>query len=189
MNVQLLGELLLAKGLVKQVEIDNALMVQAKQGGRLGEVLVRLGAVSTNSLYQVLSEQLDYPLASADALDEAAMRETMTRLRVGAQWWLDRQVLLWQDQGQVLHVASADPLDIDVREALADEPLAAIIEWRLLLPAMRRSGRNACGCMPMGMVRPWMHAPCASLPRTRRSWPSSTTRWRRRLRRGPRTST
>jgi len=135
MNVQLLGELLLAKGLVKQVEIDNALMVQAKQGGRLGEVLVRLGAVSTNSLYQVLSEQLDYPLASADALDEAAMRETMTRLRVGAQWWLDRQVLLWQDQGQVLHVASADPLDIDVREALADEPLAAIIEWRLLLPA------------------------------------------------------
>jgi len=189
MNVQLLGELLLAKGLVKQVEIDNALMVQAKQGGRLGEVLVRLGAVSTNSLYQVLSEQLDYPLASADALDEAAMRETMTRLRVGAQWWLDRQVLLWQDQGQVLHVASADPLDIDVREALADEPLAAIIEWRLLLPADAEIWSQRLRLHADGMVRPWMHAPCASLPRTRRSWPSSTTRWRRRLRRGPRTST
>ena len=129
----LLGELLQARGLVKPGEIDNALQVQARQGGRLGEVLVRLGAVSTNSLYGVLAEQLQAPLLDARELDEAAIRATLARLKLPASWWLDHQVLLWAVP-EGLCVASADPLDLDVREALAAEPLGPHVRWHLLLP-------------------------------------------------------
>jgi len=130
----LIGELLQAKGLVKPAEIENALLVQASKGGKLGEVLVRLGAVSTSSLYACLAEQLGCPLLVPAEFDEAAARATMERLRMPAGWWLDRQVLLTETEAG-LQVASPDPLDIDVREALAEEPLAATHHWRLLLPA------------------------------------------------------
>lgn len=130
----LLGELLEAKGLVKAAEVRNALMVQESQGGRLGEVLVRLGAISISTLYGVLAEQLGCTLVSANALDEDELRGTFAQLRLPATWWLDRQVLLWGEPGR-LCVASADPLDIDVREALALEPLAGHVQWHLMLPA------------------------------------------------------
>ncbi|MDN3920964.1 GspE/PulE family protein [Roseateles violae] len=133
MKAHLIGELLLAKGLVKPAEIKNALLVQERQGGRIGEVLVRLGAISTQTLYAALAEQLACPLLSAEQFDEAGLRATMSALRLPMSWWLDRQVLLWQEAGDLL-VASADPLDIDVREALADEPLAGNLRWHLLLP-------------------------------------------------------
>lgn len=134
MSMALLGVLLESKGLVKPTEIQNALLVQQNQGGRLGEVLVRLGAISISTLYGVLSEQLDCPLIDGGQLNEEAMRTTLAQLRMPSQWWLDRQVLLWAD-GSGLCVASADPLDIDVREALAQEPLASSLQWHLLLPA------------------------------------------------------
>lgn len=130
----LIGELLQAKGLVKAAEIENALLVQASKGGKLGEVLVRLGAVSTSSLYACLAEQLASPLLAPAEFDEAAARATMERLHTPASWWLDRQVLLSETPAG-LQVATADPLDIDVREALAEEALAAAHHWRLLLPA------------------------------------------------------
>ncbi|MCV2364688.1 Flp pilus assembly complex ATPase component TadA [Paucibacter sp. DJ1R-11] len=134
MKPVLLGELLLANGMVKAAEIDKALSLQSLQGGRLGEVLVRLGAISTTALYAGLAEQLDLPVIAADAIDETRVREALSQFRMPASWWLDRGVLFW-NEGDSLQVASADPLDMDVREALAAEALAQHPCWHLMLPA------------------------------------------------------
>lgn len=131
---KLIGELLIERGTVKAAEVENALLVQASKGGRVGEILVRLGAVSMQVLYAALAEQLGYPLLLANALDEDAMRAGMAKLGTPASWWLDRQVLLWRDD-EGLCVASADPLDVDVAEALAGEPHVNALRWHLLLPA------------------------------------------------------
>ncbi|MBV8033819.1 GspE/PulE family protein [Roseateles sp.] len=129
-----LGELLAAAGLVKPADVEAGLRVQEAQGGRLGDILVRLGAVSTQALYGVLAEQLGSPLLDAAQLDEEAIRLTLGQTRPGMDWWLDRGVLLWAEP-DALCAASADPLDVDVREAIADEPHVAQVRWHLLLPA------------------------------------------------------
>ena len=128
----LIGQMLLERSALKAGELDSALALQAARGGRLGEILVRLGAVSTNTLYTVLAEQLGLQLLAADAFDEAQVRESMARLKTPASWWLDRRVLLWEQAGQ-WQVAGADPLDVDVAEALVDEGIADLV-WHLLLP-------------------------------------------------------
>lgn len=130
----LIGQLLLERGAVKPAEVENALLVQASKGGRLGEILVRLGAVSMQVLYAALAEQLGYPLLVANTLDEDAMRAGMAKMGTPAAWWMDRQVVLWRDD-EGLCVASADPLDVDVAEALAAEPHVNALRWHLLLPA------------------------------------------------------
>ena len=134
MATVLLGALLVAKELVSQPDLDSALIVQQRQGGRVGEVLVRMGAVSTQSLYVTLAEQLGFELLAPQTLDDSAVQQTLNGLRLPTSWWLDRQVLPWL-AADGLHVACPDPLDIDVRQALADEPLAASVIWHLLLPA------------------------------------------------------
>jgi general secretion pathway protein E len=130
----LLGQLLIERGAVKSAEVESALLVQGSQGGRLGEILVRLGAVSTQTLYAVLAEQLEIPLLTSAALDEEGLRAGMLQLATPAGWWLDRNVLLWRE-GEALCVAGADPLDIDIAEALAAEPAGRSPRWHLLLPA------------------------------------------------------
>ena len=47
---QRIGDLLLAEGLVSQADIDNALALQAETGGPIGQMLVRLGAISEDRL-------------------------------------------------------------------------------------------------------------------------------------------
>src|SRR5579871_3616488 len=50
-----LGEMLIAKGLVTQADIDAALERQVKDGGRLGENLVALGVITADQIASVLN--------------------------------------------------------------------------------------------------------------------------------------
>ncbi|WP_422012273.1 GspE/PulE family protein [Roseateles sp.] len=134
MEQRLLGQVLLERGLVKPAELDNALALQTSRGGRLGAILVRLGAVSTSSLYQTLAEQLGTPLLSVGDIDLTTVRLGMERLVTPATWWWDRRVLLWFD-GEHWQIAGEDPLDLDVREALSSEPAVQAPRWNLLLPS------------------------------------------------------
>ena len=146
----LIGDVLVRRGAVKPAEVESALLVQSRKGGRIGEILVRLGAVSTQVLYGGLAEQLGYPLLSVGALDEDALRADMATLRMPADWWLDHNVLLWLD-GDVLCAASPDPLDLDVAEALASEPKAESLRWHLLLPAEAEAWVQRLRAGPQGV--------------------------------------
>ena len=56
-----LGDLLLKAKLVTQENLDAALKSQREEGGKLGEALVRIGAVSENDITETLSQQFGVP--------------------------------------------------------------------------------------------------------------------------------
>ena len=120
MKSRLLGELLQERGLVGAAEIQHALDLQVRLGGRLGALLMRVGAVSEDSLLEVLAEQLELPLLGRDLPlpDEVMLRDSAARLQVGVDWMLDQQVLIWEDEDSGWFCAARDPLAPGLGELL-----------------------------------------------------------------------
>jgi type IV pilus assembly protein PilB len=56
-----LGDLLLKAKLITQDQLDAALKSQREEGGKMGEALVRVGAVSENDITETLSQQFGVP--------------------------------------------------------------------------------------------------------------------------------
>src|SRR5262252_1009081 len=56
-----LGDLLLKSKLINQDQLDAALKSQREEGGKLGEALVRIGAVNENDITETLSQQFGVP--------------------------------------------------------------------------------------------------------------------------------
>ncbi|WVO53890.1 hypothetical protein V2201_22350 [Pseudomonas aeruginosa] len=77
-----LGQRLLERGLVSGQELERALDLQRRLGGRLGGILVRSGAISENTLMQVLAEQLRLPLVGG----RPAEAERRVHRRIPAQY-------------------------------------------------------------------------------------------------------
>jgi Type II secretion system (T2SS), protein E, N-terminal domain len=62
-----LGSLLVEKGLITEVQLDEALIERRAYGGLLGETLVRLGFVFEDDLARTLAEQAGVPFVNLDA--------------------------------------------------------------------------------------------------------------------------
>jgi len=62
-----LGELLVEKGLITEVQLDEALSERREHGGLLGETLVRLGFIFEDELARTLAEQAGVPFVNLDA--------------------------------------------------------------------------------------------------------------------------
>lgn len=60
-----LGEMLVKEGLMTQGQLDRAILVQKKEGGRIGEILIKLDIVKESDLAYVLGKQLNIPYASS----------------------------------------------------------------------------------------------------------------------------
>lgn len=115
-----LGERLIRGGLVSAQEVERALDLQGRIGGRLGGILMRSGAISETVLLEVLTEQLQMPLVGK-ALDAPRAEElvaTLEKSRIAPHWFLTEQVVLWEDAADRLLVAARDPLDPAVRDVL-----------------------------------------------------------------------
>ncbi len=114
-----IGELLVHEGLVSAGDLDKALALQPRVKGRLGNVLVRTGALSEDNLLEVLGRQLGLPVAGGELAlpSEDEVRGFMATTRVGLDWALDRQVALWESSGTV-YVAARDPLSPELADAL-----------------------------------------------------------------------
>jgi type IV pilus assembly protein PilB len=56
-----LGDLLLKAKLITQDQLDAALKSQREEGGKMGEALVRVGAVTENDITETLSQQFGVP--------------------------------------------------------------------------------------------------------------------------------
>lgn len=102
-----LGEILLRTSLITPDELDKAIETQAKTGGRLGKILIELGAASEDDVAWALSDQLMYPYVflSRDIIDDEAVRllpEAFLR---------ERHILPIQRFGQQVTLAMADPTD------------------------------------------------------------------------------
>jgi hypothetical protein len=72
---RLLGELLVAKKLIREDELERALAEQEETGRRLGEVLVDHGALTNVELINVLAEQYGVALEGIDDVPSASVPE------------------------------------------------------------------------------------------------------------------
>jgi len=74
-----LGRLLIEAGLIGENDLEKGLAFQRRYGGRLGSILVRLGALSEERLLPILSAQLSIPLLGERDLpsDPAAYLEAI----------------------------------------------------------------------------------------------------------------
>ena len=111
MSHKLLGQILLELGAsgVTIDTIDQALVLQAKEGGRLGEVLVKMRVATEEDVLQALGRQLGIAVLLDLKMDEVDA-ELATRVPIGFS--KQHRVLPLRNEGGTILVATADPLDV-----------------------------------------------------------------------------
>jgi type IV pilus assembly protein PilB len=106
--------MLLEAGEVSRRELDRALRVQKAEGGRIGEVLLRLGCVSEATIARVLGSQLQIPYIPIQKWPlDPALRDRLPRETAERHTCL----VLGREAGR-LGVALADPLDFEAINAI-----------------------------------------------------------------------
>ena len=111
MGHKLIGQILLelGAGAVTVDAIDQALVLQAKEGGRLGEVLIKMRVASEEDVLQALGRQLGIAVLVDLKVDEID-GELATKIPIGFS--KQHRVLPLRMEGGSVLVATADPLDV-----------------------------------------------------------------------------
>ncbi|MFH1457894.1 MAG: ATPase, T2SS/T4P/T4SS family [Candidatus Omnitrophota bacterium] len=107
-----LGELLIKEGLINTGQLEKAISAQRHEGGRLGEVLVRLGFIREDQVVAVLGKQLNIPYFSlGTGMLKPAMDQGLERL-ISEDFALKNSVLPLSRTLRSITVAMSDPLDL-----------------------------------------------------------------------------
>jgi len=107
-----LGEILIKQGLITQEQLDKAIGVQKKDGGRIGEVLISLGFVTEQDIIVALAKQLSLPYVTlGSGLLKPATDKDLDKL-IPHEFALKNFVLPLQKNLNSLTCAVFDPLDI-----------------------------------------------------------------------------
>jgi general secretion pathway protein E len=132
-HLQRIGDLLVERGIIGPPDVAKALAFQQQFGGRLGSILVRLGALSEESLLPVLAAQLGIPVLAGDEwpADAAAIAAPTSASGLAPAWWVDHGVVAWTTAEGATIVVARDPLDPAVNELLARRLAAFDWSWRL----------------------------------------------------------
>jgi general secretion pathway protein E len=103
-----LGELLMAKGLIKEDQLAKALAEQRGNGSRLGAILVEMGALAEADLYRTLSEQLGLPYRPT--LDDVDLDPELVK-GIPIQFAKANVLIPVARHNGMLEVATPDPLN------------------------------------------------------------------------------
>jgi len=112
-----LGEMLLKAKILKEGQLRLALNEQQKQGGRLGEILVKLSLVTEDLLVRALSRQMGLPVTDLDMVQELA-QELQAKLPRSVAASYEAVPIRLGDGGKLLTVAMADPQNTQMLERL-----------------------------------------------------------------------
>ena len=107
-----LGEILLEEHLVSQEKLNEALAIQQKKGGFLGQILVEMGQVTQQVMSSCLVRQCKIPHLS---LQDYEIGEEVLKL-LPQEVCLRYYLLPIDKMGRILTVAMVDPLDADALE-------------------------------------------------------------------------
>src|SRR5512142_1484235 len=110
-----LGEMLVRDGRLTEAQLKQALAHQARDGGRLGTVLVEHGMVDLEALTVYLGLELGIPIATGAMLERA--KRAAVRLLQPAQAFKHKCVPLVVQDRQLI-AALEDPHDFATLEAL-----------------------------------------------------------------------
>ena len=114
---ELLGQVLVQRGMITLEQLDEALQVQEEQGGFVGEILTKLGFTSEEDIVQTLAIQHDVPYLP---LANYEIDSELTKL-IPESLARKYDILPVDKMGDILTVVIANPLDkraIDEVEAL-----------------------------------------------------------------------
>jgi type IV pilus assembly protein PilB len=103
-----IGEALVEAGFTTAEAVEQALATQKIEGGRLGDLLVRQGAVTESQLVRVLAEQ--FGIRFVDLEDQVADPDAGRRIREAFARRLRAVGIGWD--GEALIVAMANPSDV-----------------------------------------------------------------------------
>lgn len=113
MAVKKIGEILVESGLITQAQLDESLKESKEQGQRLGGTLVKKGYATEMDIAQTLSFQLDIPYVEIESyIDLEALK--LVPESICKKYLL---IPLYRD-GKLLHVAMADPLNLNAIDDL-----------------------------------------------------------------------
>ncbi|MGE5093859.1 MAG: GspE/PulE family protein [Betaproteobacteria bacterium] len=116
-----IGQMLIERGLIAEGDLEKALAFQRQFKGRLGSILVRMGALSEDSLLPVLAQQTGLTLLSGDELP--ARREPMAvaveASGLDPEWFHDQQLAVWEAADGAIRCASRNPISSYLQETLA----------------------------------------------------------------------
>ncbi|MBI3208509.1 MAG: Flp pilus assembly complex ATPase component TadA [Candidatus Solibacter usitatus] len=104
-----LGEMLIARRLISQEELERALEIQKERGEKIGKILVDLGFLGAKDLMSALSEQLQIPFVALDGPPFVTPETEALAPRFLRQF---KAVPIGLSDS-TLRLAMADPLDIE----------------------------------------------------------------------------
>lgn len=105
---QLLGQILLKRGLITKEQLTEALAIQKKEGGVLGETLVKLGYLTERDVVVALIVQCGFPYIAVNKYDiDSKVLSLIPEDKA------KKYIVIPLDKvGDVLSVVMANPLDI-----------------------------------------------------------------------------
>jgi len=113
-----LGEMLLKEGLITKDQLEKAMLVQKSEGGRLGEILVRLDIVKESDIISMLGRQLNIPYASLKSgLLKPALDQGLEKL-ISRDFAVRNSVLPLSKNLNSLTCAMHDPIDLTLLDNL-----------------------------------------------------------------------
>ena len=104
-----LGEMLVKAQLISDAQLEDAIKIQRREGGKLGSIVVRQGFCSDQDIVSFLGMQYGVPAAD---LDQWPAIEASVIALVPAELANKHKVLPLQRSGNVLTLAMSDPTDI-----------------------------------------------------------------------------
>ncbi|MDD5465463.1 MAG: ATPase, T2SS/T4P/T4SS family [Candidatus Omnitrophica bacterium] len=113
-----LGEFLIKEGLITVGQLEKAISVQRQEGGRLGEILIKLEMVKEDQVVAALGKQLNMPYFSlGTGMLKPAMDQGLEHL-IPQDFAFKNCVLPLSRMLRSLTVAMADPLDLLLIDSL-----------------------------------------------------------------------
>ena len=115
----LIGQRLLARGVISEPDLVRALAFPRRPGERIGAILVRLGALSEDNLLLALAEQTGYGLVALADVPRAGIDAALARLGWSHARLVALRLGLWLDAQGLLHACAEDPLNPGLQETVA----------------------------------------------------------------------
>ncbi|HMS17597.1 MAG TPA: pilus assembly protein PilB, partial [Planctomycetota bacterium] len=107
---RLLGQILKEQKACHQGQIQEALTIQRQKSGQIGQILIELGHITQADLVRALAAQAGMDTVTLDA---TAIPESVIA-KVDATTAQAFRVVPYRIDGNVLHVAMADPMSASV---------------------------------------------------------------------------
>ena len=107
-----LGELLVERGIITQVQLDKAIKFQKERGGLIGQILVTMGFAKEEEIAQSLTVQYGFPYLPLECYDINAEAIKLIPENVAIQY----NLVAIDKIGDLLTIAMSNPLNYQAIE-------------------------------------------------------------------------